>query len=275
MSKPTLAVALIVKNEQQHLKACLDTVSGWVDEIVILDSGSSDQTQEIAHQFTDKFFTNTQWPGFGKQRQIAQTHVESDYILWLDADERVTPELKQDILAAVSADKANVVYKINRLSTAFGKQINHSGWSPDWVVRLGRTKELAYNDALVHESVLTPAELTVEPLKGRLLHLTFDALHQYTRKTALYMKSWADQREGKKKVGLTSAILHGFFRFFKMYFIKRGFLDGRHGLVLAILSANTTFTRYADLWLRDYVKQQSVKQQNVKQQNEQQQDEKK
>lgn len=112
MSKPTLAVALIVKNEEKHLQACLDTVKDWVDEIVLLDSGSTDRTEEIARQYTDKFYTNLDWPGFGKQRQLAQQYVTADYVLWLDADEQVTPELKESILHAVSANKPNVLYNL-------------------------------------------------------------------------------------------------------------------------------------------------------------------
>ncbi|WP_105902626.1 glycosyltransferase family 2 protein [Vibrio gangliei] len=254
MNSPTLAVALIVKNEEKHLASCLETVKGWVDEIVILDSGSTDKTEEIARQYTDKFFVNLEWPGFGPQRRLAQSYITSDYVLWLDADEQVTPELKQQIQQVVQENKEHRVYKIDRLSTAFGKQIKHSGWSPDWVTRLYKTQDTQYNHALVHESVEVPNSHTVIALKGKLLHNTFDELSQYTRKTSLYMKSWADQREGKKKSSLLSAIAHAFFRFVKMYFIKLGFLDGRHGLLLAILSANTTFTRYADLWLRDYQK---------------------
>lgn len=254
MSSPTLAVALIVKNEEKHLAGCLDTVKDWADEIVILDSGSTDKTEEIARQYTDKFYVNLEWPGFGPQRRLAQAYISSDYVLWLDADEQVTPELKKQIQQVVQENKENCVYKIDRLSTAFGKQIKHSGWSPDWVTRLYKTQDTQYNQALVHESVEIPSSHKVITLKGKLLHNTFDELSQYTRKTAMYMKSWADQREGKKKSSLFSAISHAFFRFIKMYFIKLGFLDGRHGLLLAILSANTTFTRYADLWLRDYQK---------------------
>ncbi|WP_165312550.1 glycosyltransferase family 2 protein [Vibrio ziniensis] len=256
MSKTTLAVALIVKNEAKHLQACLECVHDWVDEIVILDSGSTDQTESIARQFTNKFYTNNQWPGFGKQRQLAQSYVESDFVLWLDADERVTPELKQDIQAAIENHQPQQIYRINRLTTAFGKQIEHSGWSPDWVIRLFRTADTQYNDALVHESVIVPASFKVISLQGRLKHFTYERLGEYTKKTQQYIQAWADQREGKKQTSLSGAIVHGFFRFIKMYIIKKGFLDGRHGLLLAILSANTTFTRYADLWLRDYVKKQ-------------------
>ncbi|GAA5645557.1 MULTISPECIES: glycosyltransferase family 2 protein [Vibrio] len=260
MSKPTLAVTLIVKNEARHLQACLESVCEWVDEIVILDSGSTDNTETIARQFTDKFFTSADWPGFGPQRQRAQAYVESDFILWLDADERVTPELKTDIQTAISQHSGDTLYRINRLTTAFGKEIRHSGWSPDWVVRLYRTQDTHYNDALVHESVMIPDGFSVTSLNGRLKHFTYERLNEYTRKTQQYMQAWADQREGRKRSSLAGAVMHGLFRFLKMYVIKRGFLDGKHGFLLAVLSANTTFTRYADLWLREYVKQQGNKQ---------------
>lgn len=102
---PTLSVAMIVKNEAQDLAACLETVNGWVDEIVILDSGSTDTTPQIAAEYNAKFYTNTDWQGFGKQRQLAQQYVTGDYVLWLDADERVTEELKQSILQAVKKEE--------------------------------------------------------------------------------------------------------------------------------------------------------------------------
>ena len=113
---PTISVAMIVKNEAHHLTSCLDTVKDWVDEIIILDSGSTDDTQRIAEQYGAKFYQNIDWPGFGKQRQLAQQHVTSDYVLWLDADERVTPELRQSIQNAIAQDAPNTAYKIPRLS---------------------------------------------------------------------------------------------------------------------------------------------------------------
>ncbi|MDD9196675.1 glycosyltransferase family 2 protein [Aliivibrio sp. S3MY1] len=254
MSTPTLAVALIVKNEAKHLQACLETVQGWVDEIVILDSGSTDETEIIARQFTDRFFVNSEWPGFGKQRQLAQQYVTAEYVLWLDADERVTPELKEEILTAIKANKPNVAYKINRLSSAFGKFIKHSGWSPDWVVRLYRTNEAQYNDALVHEKVVTSDSVRIEKLKGRLLHFTYDNLHHYINKTTGYLKAWTDEREGKKKAGLSTALIHALGAFLRMYVFKRGFLDGKHGFILAWLTMHTTFIKYIDLYLREEVK---------------------
>ena len=165
---PTISVAMIVKNEAQDLANCLDTVKDWVDEIIILDSGSTDNTKEIALSYGVKFYENTEWPGFGKQRQLAQQYVTSDYVLWLDADEHVTPELQQAILSAVKNDRENTVYEITRVSEVFGREIRHSGWYPDYVVRLYRTNYAQYNDSLVHEKVEFPAGTKLEKLTGYL-----------------------------------------------------------------------------------------------------------
>ncbi|CAH0534682.1 hypothetical protein VST7929_02632 [Vibrio stylophorae] len=249
--RPTLAVALIVKNEAANLNACLASVAEWVDEIVILDSGSTDDTAQIAAQYQAKFFVNAQWPGFGPQRRLAQGYVESDYVLWLDADERITPELKENILSAVSADQPNTLYKINRLTWVFGRYIRHCGWYPDKVVRLYRTKEAQYDDALVHEKVEMPAGATVVELQGDAIHYTYNDLHHYLVKSAGYAKAWADQRQARGKTSsLSQGILHAISCFVKMYIVKAGFLDGRQGLLLSILSAHSTFIKYADLWIR-------------------------
>ncbi|MDW6091546.1 glycosyltransferase family 2 protein [Vibrio rhizosphaerae] len=251
MTQPTLAVALIVKNEAKHLEACLKTVQGWVDEIVILDSGSHDETEQVARQFTDKFFTNTDWPGFGPQRRLAQSYVESDYVLWLDADERITPELRSSIQDAVKANQPNTIYQISRLSWVFGRFIRHSGWYPDRVLRLYPTKLTQYNDALVHEKVEVTSSMRVETLSGDAIHYTYDDMHHYLVKSAGYAKAWAEQRQQRgKKSSISQGIIHALGCFMKMYVIKAGFLDGKQGLLLSLLSAHSTFVKYADLWIR-------------------------
>ena len=248
---PTLSVAMIVKNEAHHLAQCLDTVTAWVDEIVILDSGSTDATQQIAEQYGAKFYQNTDWPGFGKQRQLAQQYVTSDYVLWLDADERVTPELRQSIQAAIAQDTPNTAYKIPRLSEIFGHKIRHSGWYPDYVIRLYRKDFAHYGDQLVHEKVELPVNANIQKLQGDLLHYTYQNIHHYLVKSAGYAKAWADQREkAGKKATLWQGISHAVGCFVKMYVIRLGFLDGKAGLLLAILSAHSTFVKYADLWVR-------------------------
>ncbi|KQA23067.1 glycosyltransferase [Vibrio metoecus] len=252
MNKPTLAVALIVKNEARHLDECLQTVHDWVDEIVVLDSGSHDETEQVARRYTEKFYVNAKWPGFGLQRQLAQSYVQSDYVLWLDADERVTPELKQSILQAVAANKPDTLYQFARLSWVFGRFIHHSGWYPDRVLRLYPTQLTRYNDALVHEKVHVEPSMKVETLAGDAIHYTYNDVHHYLVKSAGYAKAWADQRQAKgKKASLSQGIVHAVGCFLKMYLLKRGFLDGKQGFLIALLSAHSTFVKYADLWARD------------------------
>ncbi len=249
--KPTLAVALIVKNEASNLDACLKTVEGWVDEIVVLDSGSTDETENVARRYTDKFFVNDNWPGFGPQRRIAQQYIESDYVLWMDADERVTPELKASIQQAVSNNEPNTVYSMCRLSWVFGRYIRHCGWYPDRVVRLYPTKLTQYDDSLVHEKVEVTKEMQVKQLDGDAIHYTYNDLHHYLVKSAGYAKAWAEQREQRgKKSSISQGVVHALACFLKMYVLKAGFLDGKQGFLLSILSAHSTFVKYADLWIR-------------------------
>lgn len=248
---PTLSVAMIVKNEAQDLAACLESVKGWVDEIVILDSGSTDSTPEIAAQYGAKFYVNADWQGFGKQRQLAQQYVTSDYVLWLDADERVTPELKASIQQAVQQNDTNTLYQIGRLSEVFGRQIRHSGWYPDYVVRLYPTQLAQYGGELVHEKVHYPKTAQLKKLSGDLLHFTYKDIHHYLVKSAGYAKAWAIQRANAgKSASLWDGVSHAIGCFVKMYLLKAGFLDGKQGFLLAVLSAHSTFVKYADLWNR-------------------------
>jgi (heptosyl)LPS beta-1,4-glucosyltransferase len=253
--KATLTAALIVKNESKNLDACLSSLAGWVDDIVILDSGSNDDTQEIAQKYTKHFYLKADWQGFGLQRQAAQAYVTTDYVLWIDADERVTNKLKESILAAITQNKDKIAYSINRKSWVFGRFIEHSGWYPDRVTRLYKTKEGNYSNDLVHEKVVLESDITLEPLSGDLTHYTYDDLQHYLVKSASYAKLSADQKEKRgKKTSLSSASLHAFACFMKMYVVKRGFLDGKQGFLLAVLSAHSTFVKYADLWIRSQPK---------------------
>jgi (heptosyl)LPS beta-1,4-glucosyltransferase len=251
MTIPTLAAVLIVKNEALQLEACLQSVQGWVDEIIIVDSGSTDNTESIARSFNAKFIVNTDWQGFGQQRQWAQQHCNADWLFWIDADEVVTPELQKSIVKVVRANTPHTVYRINRLSWVFGRFIRHSGWYPDRVVRLYPRALTQYNDALVHEHVIVPAKAVVKELRGDLLHYTYRSVEHYLVKSAHYARAWADkQTQQGRKASLLQGVAHAVGCFIKMYIIRQGFRDGRSGFLLAILSAHSAFVKYADLWAR-------------------------
>jgi len=247
---PTLTAVLIVKNEAENLAACLDTLS-FADEIVIVDSGSTDTTIEIAKKYTDKIFTNTDWQGYGAQRQLAQSHATSDWIFMVDADERVTPELADEIQHAIKQDNQNNVYAVPRLTYCFGAFMKHSGWYPDHVARIYPGNKASYSSDQVHEKLVYDSSLTLVKLKHDLLHYTYNSLEHYLVKSARYADIWSTQKlsEGRRS-GLGSALLHGIGCFVRMYIVRAGFLDGRPGLLLALLSAHSTFVKHADLWLK-------------------------
>lgn len=246
-----LSVVMIVKNEAPTLAACLEKLT-WADEIVVLDSGSSDDTIEVARRYTNKVFTATDWLGFGAQRQRAQSYATGDWVLMVDADEILTPELTVEIRAVVENDKSlSSVYALPRLSCCFGRFIRHSGWYPDYVVRLYPRERAGYNAARVHEKLEYPDSMTVERLRGDMLHYTYRDLEHYLVKSAHYASEWALQRELRgKSASLLQGFLHGVGCFVRMYIVRAGFLDGRQGLLLALLSAHSTFVKYADLWVR-------------------------
>jgi len=246
----SLTVALIVKNEELNLSKCLETVK-WADEIVVLDAGSSDKTIEIAKQYTDKVYINADWQGYGVQRQRLQEYVTTDWILMLDADERLTTELTSEIKKAITLDNKNTVYALPRLSWCFGDFIRHSGWYPDYVTRLYAKDTAQYSSQLVHEKLEYSNSVNMNKLKGDLLHYTYRDLEHYLVKSAGYASAWAEQREQRgKSSSLLQGFLHGVACFLKMYVFRFGFLDGRQGLLLAMLSAHSTFAKYADLWVR-------------------------
>ena len=250
----TLSVALIVKNEEHNLAACLDTVT-WADEIVILDAGSDDNTVNIAKRYTKKVFINADWQGYGVQRQRLQEFTSCDWILMLDADERLTSELSSSIKDAIKDNDENSVYALPRLSWCFGKFIRHSGWYPDYVTRLYVKDKAQYTSQLVHEKLEYDKSISLVKLKGDLLHYTYRDIEHYLVKSAGYASAWAEQREKKgKSSSLFQGFTHGLACFLKMYIFRLGFLDGRQGLLLAVLSGHSTFVKYADLWARKQFK---------------------
>ncbi|MCG9783339.1 glycosyltransferase family 2 protein [Vibrio brasiliensis] len=249
-NRASIAAVIITKNEQDSLRDCLESLR-WVDEIIIVDSGSTDNTETIAKEYTEHFYVNAEWPGFGKQKQLAQSYATSDWILAVDADERIDDTLRENILTMLENPPENTVYNLNELTWVFGRFLKHSGWYYRHV-RLYPNKLTKYNDNLVHESVIIPSGCQVAELDGDILHYSYQNLNHYLVKSAGYAKAWADQRQARgKKASLSQGIIHALGCFLKMYLLKRGFLDGKQGFLIAVLSAHSTFVKYADLWARD------------------------
>lgn len=246
----TLSAVLIVRNEASILAECLAALD-WVDEIVVLDSGSEDDSVAIAKQYTDKVFVDTEWQGFGVQRQRAQRYASGDWVFMIDADERVTPELKAEIRRVVEQDNQNQVYLIPILPWCFGRFIRHSGWYPEHKIRLYPCAKARYGDDRVHEKLVIDAGMQNVYLNGDLLHFTYRNMEHYLVKSARYANEWALARQQVgRSASLLQGITHGIGCFIKMYLLKRGFLDGPQGFLLAVLSAHSTFVKYADLWSR-------------------------
>jgi (heptosyl)LPS beta-1,4-glucosyltransferase len=246
-NRKSLSVVIIAKNEAGLLPDCLRSVA-WADEIILLDSGSEDNSVAIAEDLGAKVFTHADWQGFGKQRQLAQSYASNDYILMIDADERVTPELRHSIEQTLAAPDDNQVYSCARRNLFLGRFMRHSGWYPDRVNRLYANQRYRYNDDLVHES-LNINGAKVVPLSGDLLHLTCRDFFAFQRKQLRYAEEWANQRhQAGKRCSYLSIITHTLGAFCKTWLLRAGFLDGKQGLLLAVVNAQYTFNKYAALW---------------------------
>lgn len=245
-ARQPVSVVLIAKDAAELLPECLDSVS-WADEIVLLDSGSSDGTPQIAARHGAKVFHSTEWHGYGKQRQLAQQHASHNMILMIDTDERVSPPLRQAIESVLSAPPSSAVYSLGRRNLFLGRFMRHSGWYPDRVTRL-YPASYHYNDHQVHESLDTQGT-PVTPLKGDLLHLTCRDFSAFQWKQFAYAEAWAKQRHHQgKRCGIFSIFAHTFGAFFKTLVLRAGFLDGKQGWILAVVNAQYTFNKYTALW---------------------------
>ncbi|UVK78043.1 MAG: hypothetical protein FKGGLIKP_00687 [Sodalis sp. Fse] len=246
--RKSLSVVLITRDEAELLSDCLASVS-WADEIILLDAGSNDETCHIAMQAGARVFQSTNWLGFGKQRQLAQGYASSDYILMLDADERVTPQLQQDIMMVLQHPEPGTVYSFVRRNLFLGRFMRHSGWYPDRVVRLYEREEYNYNAMPVHES-LDIRGAKILALQGDLMHLTCRDLPTFQRKQLQYAETWALEyyRQGRK-CSFFAIISHTYSVFVNKWLLRAGFLDGKQGWLLAMVNAQYTFNKYAHLWV--------------------------
>lgn len=242
----TLSVVIITKNEAANLPACLESVR-FADEIIVLDNASEDGTAAIARERGARVAIVEDWPGFGPQKNRALALATGDWVLSLDADERVPAALAEEIRAAMARGDC-VGYEMPRSSWFCGRFMRHSGWWPDRVLRLFRREAGRFSDDLVHERVVVTG--AVGRLTAPLEHWTHRSLDAALQKMNRYSSLSAEALHARgKRSSIASAIGHGFWAFVRTYVLRRGFLDGRQGFLLAVMNAETSYYRYAKLAL--------------------------
>lgn len=242
-----LSVVLITQNEARHIEACLASVA-FADEWIVVDSGSSDGTQEIARRCGAQVIETSDWPGFGPQKNRALAAATGDWVFSIDADERATPALAASIRAAMARTGGPSGYKVSRLSSFCGQWMRHGDWYPDDVLRLFRRGAARFSDDLVHEQVLVDG--AVGRLGGELLHESQPSLESCLDKMNRYSSGRAlDKVRAGGQGGFTAALAHAAWAFVRSYLVRRGFLDGRLGFVLALYVAEGTWYRYLKMGL--------------------------
>jgi len=245
---PTLSVILITRNEEANLADCLASLEGIAQQIVVVDTNSNDRTLEIARDHGAIISQPADWPGFGPQKNRALDLATGEWVLSLDADERLTPALRSEILTAIHHSAHVDCFAIPRLSWYCGRFIRHSGWSPDFVDRLFKRGTARFSDDLVHERLISNGQ--VAKLENPMLHFSFMNFSQVLQKIDRYSTASAEQAFAKgRRSNPLKAILHGLWAFIRTYFIRAGFLDGYEGLALAISNAEGSYYRYMKIWL--------------------------
>jgi len=241
----SISVVVITKNEEANIERCLASVT-WADEIVVVDSGSTDRTAEIARRFTQRVFDEP-WRGFGAQKNLALSYATGDWVLSLDADEWVSESLRDELKAAAGS-ASFAAWRLPRRSSFCGRFLKHSGWWPDYVTRFIRRGKARFSDDRVHERIIVDGRTGT--LKSPLLHESYRTLDQVIEKMNRYSTLGAEQMASVgRRAGLLSAVLHGVGAFVRTYVLKAGFLDGREGFMLAVSNAEGAYYKYLKLSL--------------------------
>ena len=253
MTKVTLSVIIAARNEGHQIEACVRSVS-FADEILVLDSGSTDDTAAKARDAGATVHL-TDWPGYGPQQQRGIGLAKCDWILSLDADEVVTDSLRQEILAAISGAKSAVKvdgFRLPRHSSFCGTFIEHSGWRPDYTLRLVRRQKAGFTDHFLHAHMTVSG--SVDDLKSSIVHYSYKDLDDVLEKLSRYSRGAAQdlQTQGGSAT-LGKAVFKGLWSFIRTYFLRQGFRDGRMGLALAIYNSHTTYYKYLRLWMNGHI----------------------
>lgn len=243
VSSPTLTIIIAAKNEAHNIADCVRSAR-FADEILVLDSGSVDGTRELAAA-EGAHVVPTDWPGYGPQQSRGIALARGDWVLSLDADERITPALREEIRRVIASPQADG-YRLPRLSSFCGRFIHHSGWRPDYTLRLVRRDKAGFTSHFLH------AHMTVQgstrDLKESIVHYSYRDMDDVLEKLNRYASGNArDLHARGKTASLSKAITHGLWAFVRTYVFRRGFLDGQHGFMLAVYNAESTYYKYIKL----------------------------
>ncbi|PTX15216.1 glycosyltransferase involved in cell wall biosynthesis [Pontibacter mucosus] len=245
-----LSVVVITYNEERNIARCLESVKRVADELVVVDSYSTDRTREICLSYGARFMEHP-FEGHIEQKNYALTQATFQHVLSLDADEALSPELEQAVLAAKNNWQSDA-YSMNRLTNYCGKWIHHSGWYPDTKVRLFDRSKAVWGGENPHDKIILSQGATLQHLRGDLLHYSYYTVTQHLGQINKFTdaSSRALIRDGKT-VSLPMVILKPLFRFFRAYILKRGFLDGPEGFIISVSSAESVYYKYLKLYMHN------------------------
>jgi glycosyltransferase involved in cell wall biosynthesis len=243
-----ISATIITFNEEKQIKRCLDSLAGVVDEIVVVDSYSTDQTEDICRSFEQVRFIQNKFGGFIEQKNFAVGVAKYDWILSLDGDECLSEELIEELQQLKQADSdGSQAFSMPRLNRYCGRWIRHSGWYPDRKVRLWRKAVGKWGGRNPHDSVVLEKEMKAKMLKSDILHYTIPTLEAHVAQSNKFSEIAANEllKSPRRKPAVFKMIFNPPFVFFKKYFFQLGFLDGFHGLSIAVVSAHSKFLKYA------------------------------
>lgn len=243
----SLSVIIIVQNAAEQIRRCLQSVAAWVDEIIVLDSGSSDATVAICREFTAQVYC-TDWPGYGQQKNRALERASGTWVFSIDADEWVSDALRDEMLACVAQPQDYDAFSLPRRNSYLGQWLYHGDVGRDRVVRLFRRGCARFSDSIVHETVVVPSK-RIGQLTQPLYHESYRTLEDMLQRLNRYSSLSAQLRyQQGKKASFASGISHALWAFIKAYVLRRGFLDGRIGFIVAWYHAESSYYRHLKLW---------------------------
>lgn len=248
-----ISASIIVFNEEANIADLCETIA-FCDEIVIVDSSSSDKTVEIASRYTDKIFQH-EFRGYKDKHEFADAQTSGDWILWIDADERITPELRRSIESLKNQNENDLPdgFRIARKTRYLGRWIRFSGWYPDYQMRFYRKEASFWDGVSPHETARVRGE--VRKLDGEFLHYTKNSLSEHHRVTDNYTTLAAEYKVKQgEKVGASGIFFNAVAAFVRTYILKQGFRDGVQGLIIAMFTAYSVFLKYAKVWEKNNVR---------------------